>query len=249
MFSIDNSYHSHSVFFNQSKENTFPDNLIVPNDLKYLIKTSQNNINTCLLKALSTDEVVSRVKLFANSECSGAYNAELSSIEISPLPSAFNNKETYIAQQISALAHELSHARDHLEQHYFDSSLTSRLGKGADISDIKVLYRTELKAWIVEAMQCKLSHSTTDQMKVLLDSTNKGIDDVIHSPSNKFNARILAYKTQAGLPESWDVEKVLFKTKLTDNLSRALTLLSNIEIKTPDDAIQFMHELDLIFNY
>ena len=56
------------------------------------------------------------------------------------------------------------------------------------MSDVKKLYRTELKAWVVEAMQCKLSGGMTRRMDLLTDSAKDGIDGVINSKENMFHA-------------------------------------------------------------
>ncbi|GLT19609.1 hypothetical protein GCM10007938_33910 [Vibrio zhanjiangensis] len=241
--------HSNSLS-SSSNSNTyeFPNKLSVPNTLEYLTKTPELGIDTSLLQTLSSDMVASSVILFSNSEKSGAYNPEVSSIGISALPHSEKNNGAYVAQQISTLAHEMSHARDHIELHQFDSGLTNNLGKGAELSSIKALYRTELKAWVVEAMQCKLSKSTTNRMDLLLASAKQGISGVINSETNTFNSRIMAYKAQAGLPESWGADKILDKTKLKSNLDNALQLFEKTEIQSTDDAQHFLKELDMIFN-
>ena len=221
---------------------------------------SPQNIQFCkplFLQALMATPFGVKVSIVTNPDKRCCYDPDTSSIVIKPEQTGGSKKsQEDNAESLSTLCHELSHARDHLVLRTVDTDTVADCRSGVkELDKFKKVYKTELKAWMVEALQSKLSKTTSYRMSKLVKSIEGGYEGALNDKDNTIHLRILAYAKDMDIP--WGPEKLLLKTQLDKPLKAALEVVNSInnqdadypiEVTTPEQAQKVIIMLDTIFD-
>ncbi|WP_108650386.1 hypothetical protein [Dongshaea marina] len=190
------------------------------------------------MEVLANSEALkSGVTIDYNPQSSGSYKPSTGHIEMGPISDPKDPMQ--LSGQVAALAHELSHAKDAHEGRVTARQM-AQLHSPDLQGDTRAMYKTELKAWMVEALQSKVS------MDAGIQPTTR-MKDLVKDLSTTVNKRIELYRSQASLPQSWGAEKILQKTKLEQPLKDAIEYVEKTSISSPEEAEAALKELDRIF--
>ena len=223
---------------------------------------SPQNIKFCkplFLQALMATPFGVKINVVVNPDKRCCYDPDTSSIVIQPERTDSSKKsQEDNAESLSTLCHELSHARDHLVLRTVDTDTVADCRGGVqELDKFKKVYKTEFKAWMVEALQSKLSKTTSMRMSHLIKSIEGGYVGALTDKNNLIRIRILAYAKDMDLPETWGPEKIVEKTKLAEPLKAGMNLVNSInnqdssdpiEVTTPEQAQKVITMLDTIFD-
>ena len=166
-------------------------------------------------------------------------------------------RDDQLAYALGTLTHEMSHARDYLALwHGYSQNRPTTVSQQARAADF--LFTTELKAWVLEAMQCYLSEKAglmlTPNQGLLIEGFQAGVNDVINSSFNYVGSRIIRYlertpecghKTAGALLES----NQNLKTALTKACLLFHSFVSHVESGFEINAEKYLGKLDDIFHH
>ncbi len=182
--------------------------LKLPPSLKAFYPAALSKYSPIFLQALAGDKFAEKVTvLHGKPDHPGSNNFDPSKngLNLSPskgLPSSY---------AIPTMVHELSHARDYIalghaqiKRDQYQSVRRTGLADGQK-NKAEDLFTTELKAWLLEAMQIYLiikANGTVNRFQyLLLEGFHAGYQDIACSEFNFVRSRIEEYLKQLGAPK------------------------------------------------
>lgn len=234
--------------------------LTLPPCLKAFYPAELSKYSPIFLQALAGEEFAEKLTvLHGKPDHPGSNNFDPSKNVLNLSPS----KGQASSYAIPAMVHELSHARDYIalghtqiERTQYQPMRRTALPNG-QMCKAEMLFTTELKAWLLEAMQIYLIIKAGGELNrfqyLLFEGFGAGYQDIACSEFNFVRSRIDAYIEQLGAPKP--TFEQLFSdgdTPLKDALCNGIMEFRKFVLEVHSgrevDAHSFIEKLDAIFH-